>query len=90
MQTRKHNLVPLLPAAKQLGISPSWLRREAEAGRIPHLRAGDRLLFVPEIVQRVLAERASRIEHGGDNAAKDGGGDKISLPTHTRENRGEA
>jgi hypothetical protein len=37
-----------------------WLRDEAEAGRIPHLKAGKALLFDPEAVERVLVERAGR------------------------------
>ena len=32
--------------------------REAEAGRVPHLKAGKVFLFDPEAVERVLLERA--------------------------------
>jgi hypothetical protein len=35
-----------------------WLRTEAEAGRVPHLRAEKVLLFDVDAVERVLLERA--------------------------------
>lgn len=46
------------PMARRLRVTAKWLREEAEAGRIPHLKAGPRLLFDPETVERVLLERA--------------------------------
>ena len=44
--------------ARRLGVKARWLRAEAEAGRIPHLKAGDRILLDPAAVERVLLERA--------------------------------
>ena len=46
----------------------AWLRQEAEAGRIPALRVGRRLLFNAEAVARILMERAaeSDSEEAGD------------------------
>ena len=35
-----------------------WLRAEADAGRLPHIKAGDRYLFDPETVERLLLDRA--------------------------------
>ena len=51
-------LVPLATMARRLRIPMNWLRAECEAGRLPHLRAGRAILFDPEAVDRVLAERA--------------------------------
>jgi hypothetical protein len=50
-----------LPAmARTLRVSQSWLRREAEAKRVPALEAGPRrFLFCREAVERCLAERAA-------------------------------
>jgi hypothetical protein len=52
--------ITVVPCAKRVGVDPGWLQHEAEQGRIPHVRAGDRFLFDPTAVQRVLAERAGR------------------------------
>ena len=43
--------------ARQLRVPATWLRAEAEAGRIPHLRAGSALLFDPEVVERIVLDR---------------------------------
>ena len=45
--------------ARRLGVTITWLRAEADAGRIPCLRAGTRYLFCPSAVANVLAERAA-------------------------------
>jgi len=45
--------------ARRLFVPAKWLRDEAEASRLPHLKAGNVLLFNPEVVERVLIERAS-------------------------------
>jgi hypothetical protein len=49
---------PLEITATRIGVSAAWLRAEAEAGRIPHLRAGRRMLFDVDAVVRTLRERA--------------------------------
>ena len=46
--------------ARRLRVPVKWLRDEAEAGRIPHVKADTALLFDPETVERVLLERAQR------------------------------
>jgi len=51
-------LIGLGAMATRAGVPRGWLRAEAEAGRIPHLRAGGRLLFCVELVERVLLARA--------------------------------
>ncbi len=43
--------------ARRLRVPATWLRAEAEAGRIPHLRAGNALLFDPEVVERIVFDR---------------------------------
>lgn len=41
------------------GLSATWLRAEAEAGRIPGFRAGRRLLFDADAVTGALIGRAA-------------------------------
>lgn len=52
-------LVTLRVLAKQLGLSVAWLRAEVDAGRLPHLKAGKRLLFSVDAVREHLIRRAS-------------------------------
>jgi hypothetical protein len=51
--------------AGEIGVTQGWLRTEADAGRVPCLRAGKRYLFSPEAVFDVLARLAAR--PGRDN-----------------------
>ena len=44
--------------ARRLGVKAKWLRAEAEAGRLPHVKAEDTLLFEPETVFSILVKRA--------------------------------
>ena len=46
--------------ARRLRVTVRWLRAEAEAGRVPHLKAGKVILFNPETVEKVLLERARK------------------------------
>jgi len=39
-------------------VPAKWLRQQAEAGNIPHLKAGCALLFDLETVERVLLAHA--------------------------------
>lgn len=59
-----HNNKPLVlgPMARRLRVTCKWLRAEAEAGRIPHLRAGRVLLFDPDAVERIVLERLRAAE----------------------------
>jgi excisionase family DNA binding protein len=52
--------------ARRLGVTQQWLRREAEAGNIPCLKAGNRFLFNPVAVQEALATKAARTRQGGE------------------------
>jgi excisionase family DNA binding protein len=51
-------LQPLSHAARFLNVPSTWLRAEAEAGRIPHLRAGRAFLFDLDLVEQLLIQRA--------------------------------
>lgn len=53
-------LVALPRLARHLGVPASWLRVEADAGRLPAIRAGSQRLFNLEVVERILAERAAQ------------------------------
>jgi hypothetical protein len=51
-------LVPIRLAARWLHVPLKWLRAEAEAGRIPCLRADKAILCDPAAVEAALLERA--------------------------------
>ena len=53
-------LLPVTIIARRLHLPVNWLRDEAEAGRLPHLRAGRHILFHPETVEQLLADRAKQ------------------------------
>lgn len=59
METTHAPLLPLNRMARRLRVTIGWLRDEADAGRVPCLRAGKRYLFSPEAVERELAARAA-------------------------------
>lgn len=60
MDPTQPRLVTLAQLASRLRVNPSDLRLEFEAGRLPAVRLGQRgLLFDPELVERILGERAS-------------------------------
>ena len=48
--------IPLHALSRRLGLPAAWIKAEAEAGRIPSLRAGRRLMFNPDAVERILIE----------------------------------
>jgi len=56
----KQNLLPLGAMARRLHVPAKWLRTEAEAGKIPHLKAGKAILYNPDVVEKLLIERASK------------------------------
>ncbi|MCH8037107.1 MAG: hypothetical protein IIC53_08280 [Proteobacteria bacterium] len=56
------DLLSLSRMARRLGVTQQWLRDEAEADRVPHLKAGTRFLFNADAVERVLAERAAQLD----------------------------
>jgi hypothetical protein len=46
--------------ARRIGVPAAWLKREADAGRLPCLRAGSRYLFDRRVVERELLRRAAK------------------------------
>lgn len=62
-KTGWRELLPLRRMASELGVPSQWLREQAESGRVPALRAGDRWLFAPE------ATRAAVLAMAGDATA---------------------
>ena len=61
--------LPLRRAAVRLGVPAAWLRAEADAGRVPHLRVGRRLMVNPQAVERVLLDRARQA--GGEGVDRE-------------------
>ena len=59
-------VIPIGAMARILKVKSSWLRAEAEAGRIPHVTAGDQILFNPSTVIDLLADRAAGKGVDGD------------------------
>lgn len=45
--------------ARQIGVPIGWLKAEAEAGRVPSLKAGRTHIFNPVAVVAALSERAA-------------------------------
>jgi hypothetical protein len=63
-QKAMDELLSLGRMARRLGVTQDWLRTEAEAGRVPCLKADRRLLFNPTAVQADLAVKAARVRQG--------------------------
>lgn len=61
MDSAQHleSFIPLRRAASRLGVPIAWLKQEAEAGRLPHLKIGRRFVFNLAAVEVTLLERAS-------------------------------
>jgi hypothetical protein len=64
-EARLHTLRTLAQRLKRYGLSAAWLKAEAEAGRIPSLKAGRRLLFDADAVEAALIRRAASEAKGG-------------------------
>jgi hypothetical protein len=58
MSAQTSQLVPIRLVARWLRVPVRWLRAEADAGRIPCLRADNQFLCDLEAVEAVLLERA--------------------------------
>jgi hypothetical protein len=56
---RESTFAPLQRTAARLGVPAAWLKCEAEAGRVPHIKAGRRILFHAATIEQALAERAA-------------------------------
>ena len=62
-----NELLSLSRLARRLGIPQQWLREQADAGKLPCLKIGNRYLFNSVTVQEVLASKAARTRQGGDS-----------------------
>jgi len=62
MESGNPILLSLPALAEALKLPESWIKAEADAGRIPHLRIGNRYRFNREKVVAVLARRAAQGE----------------------------
>lgn len=69
-ESQKSQLLPLGNMARRLRVTAAWLKSEAEAGRVPALKAGARLLFLPEAVEAVLVRRATAASTKGGTDGK--------------------
>ncbi|MEE9394449.1 MAG: hypothetical protein V3W41_18290 [Planctomycetota bacterium] len=58
-------LLRLAPLAQKLRLPATWLRDEAQAGRVPCLFVGKRFLFNEKAVIAALLQRAAS-ERAGD------------------------
>lgn len=58
-QPLDQTFVPIRVASNKLGLPESWLRTEAKAGRLPHVRAGSRVLIHLAKATEVLTHRAT-------------------------------
>lgn len=58
MRERGRDLLPLRRMAARLGVPSQWLREQAESGKVPGLRAGDRWLFVPDVATAAVRSMA--------------------------------
>lgn len=52
--------VPVHIAAVRLGLPIAWLKIQAAAGQLPHVKAGRRLMFDVDAVHQTLLERCAR------------------------------
>jgi len=56
---RGRDLLPLRRMAARLGVPSNWLKQQAEAGKVPGLQAGNRWLFVPDVVGPIVSAMAA-------------------------------
>lgn len=58
MDRPARSLLPLNIVARRLRVPVRWLQAEADAGRVPCLRAGNVFICDPDAVESALLERA--------------------------------
>ena len=64
------DLCGLSRMARRLGVAQQWLRDQADAGKVPCIKAGRRYLFNPAAVQETLATKAARTRQGSGDDEK--------------------
>ena len=57
----KSTFISAIELSNELGLPLAWLKTEAEAGRIPSLRANRRLMFNCDAVKGALLKRAREL-----------------------------
>lgn len=60
MRVMKPRLLTLNQLSEQTGLPVAWLRREADTGRLPCIRAGRRRMFDLDAVLKALAEKQGK------------------------------
>jgi len=65
MDKTTSQLLSLPALAEALKLPKKWLRAEANAGRLPHLRIGSRYRFNRAAVEAAILRRASKSDDGG-------------------------
>lgn len=58
MKSTQSKYLSLIQTAHRLGVPTAWLKREADAGRVPCLRVGRRRMFDLDAVRAELDHRA--------------------------------
>jgi len=48
-------LMTTIEAASRLHVSPSWLKKQAAAGQVPHVRLGRSVRFTTDNVDAIIA-----------------------------------
>jgi len=56
----KHSFLKLSELSRETRLPAAWLRREADAGRLPCIRVGRRRMFELEAVLSALADRQGK------------------------------
>jgi excisionase family DNA binding protein len=68
MNNTSSQLLSLPALAEVLKLPEDWIKAEADAGRIPHIKIGKRYRFNLNTVVGVLADRAAKnakgVQHG--------------------------
>lgn len=67
MKNGNSQLLSLPALAQALNLPEAWIKTEADADRIPHLKIGKRYRFNREAVVAVLSQRAAQ---GGKGVAR--------------------
>jgi hypothetical protein len=62
-----NEILSLPRMARRLGVTQQWLRQQADAGKVPCLKACKRYLFNPDAVEQAVAAKAAELRQGGNN-----------------------
>lgn len=66
MFDEQNSVISLSELAEQLRLPKTWLRSQADAGRIPYLRIGRRYRFNLAAVNKILADLAASGDKKGE------------------------